>query len=202
MSSDRALLAAGVAVPFLYFGTVFGAALLYPGYSHVSQYASELGMAGQPSAALFNGGILATGVATLLGSFGISRGARRAGARPVAAVIGALLLGLFGLGLMMGGLFPMPDPRHGGFGLGMSVHLAPFALAAALWRLPGRRRLCVFLMVTGVAAGVLLAIMMGVGGLVTRADVGLFQRTYALTLFPWIGILSASLGSVPVRGSS
>lgn len=34
----------------------------------------------------------------------------------------------------------------------------------------------------------MFAIMMGVGGLVTLDNVGVFQRTYSLTLFPWIGI--------------
>lgn len=32
--------------------------------------------------------------------------------------------------------------------------------------------------------------VIGVGSLVTRANVGIFQRLYALSSFPWIGVAS------------
>jgi hypothetical protein len=44
---------------------------------------------------------------------------------------------------------------------------------------------------------VMLAVMMGVGGLVTRQNVGLWQRANALAMFPWIGIAAWRL-----RGAS
>jgi hypothetical protein len=44
----RLALQSGVCLPFLYFGTVIVASLFVPGYSHVRQAASELGMAGVP----------------------------------------------------------------------------------------------------------------------------------------------------------
>ena len=79
-------------------------------------------------------------------------------------------------------------PRHGGYGLGMAIHLAPFLLAAALWKEPALRGLSLFLLLTGLGMLVLFAIMMGLGAMVTRSNVGLFQRAFALTIFPWIGI--------------
>ncbi len=189
----RAFLSAGIVVPLLYFGTHLVAGGLTPDYSHVSQYGSELGIAGAPAARLFNGGILLTAVATILGAVGLYLGARRASPGRLWPALTGLSLGLFGVGLVFGGLFPMPDPRHGGFGLGMAVHAAPVFLALALRRAPGHRNLMRFSVVAAVLMLAFLAVMMGVGGLLTRANVGLFQRIYALTLFGWIGIAAFGL---------
>ncbi len=82
----------------------------------------------------------------------------------------------------------MPDPRHGGYGLGMGIHLAPFPLAAALWKAPNLRRLNILLLLIGIGMLVLFIIMMDVGEMITQSDVGLFRRIFALTFFPWIGI--------------
>lgn len=193
----RALLWIAEAVPFLYFGTIFLGALFYPGYSHVTQYASELGSAQAPHPGIFNVGASLAGLACLAAGLGL--------ARSVAGLRGSRLLGwlagfslaLFGASLVLGAVFPMPDPRHGGWGLGMAIHLTPFLLAAGLWREPPARSLCLFLLAMGVAMLVLFAIMMGVGAMVTRSNVGLFQRAYALTLFPWIGVAGHALRRVP-----
>ncbi|MGI9516056.1 MAG: DUF998 domain-containing protein, partial [Pirellulaceae bacterium] len=68
--SIRLLLLAGVSVPFLYFGTLIVSSLFYPGYSHVTQYASELGSAKASWPMIFNGGIILTGVASVVAGFG------------------------------------------------------------------------------------------------------------------------------------
>jgi hypothetical membrane protein len=193
MSKTRALLLAGVAVPVLYFGSLLLSAALTPGYSHVSQYASELGQAEAPAAGLFNGGIFLTGVAAIFGSAGLWLAARGEGGGRIWSSIAALAVALFGVGLLFGALFPMPDPRHGGFGLGMGVHLAPLALALALRPLPDWRRLVGYLSATAILMAAFLLPMMGVGGLVTRGNVGAFQRLYALTIFVWIGVASWAL---------
>lgn len=41
----------------------------------------------------------------------------------------------------------------------------------------------------------LFAVMMGVGGLVTRGNVGLRQRGNALASIPWLGIVAYALRS-------
>lgn len=65
MPRINALLLAGVAVPVIYSSTVFASALASPGYSHLTRYASELGMAEATSARWFNGGAFLTGLAVL-----------------------------------------------------------------------------------------------------------------------------------------
>ena len=118
MSSKRILLAAGVAVPLVYFGTIYLAGALHPGYSHIAQYGSELGQAGAPSAGLFAACILLTAATSIAAAIGLALAALHLGGRRVLATLAGVALGLFGVGLVFGAVFPMPDPRHGGFGLG------------------------------------------------------------------------------------
>jgi hypothetical membrane protein len=193
IQSQRALLWAALAVPFLYYGTMLVSAFFYPGYNHVTQYASELGSSEARYPAIFNIGTITTGVIMIAAAAGIYRAAVAAGARRAFAGVGAVCLALFGVSLVLGGLFPMPDPRHGGFGLGLAMLLAPPALAIALWKRPELRTLARFLLADALAMLVLFAIMMGIGALVTRSNVGLFQRAYSLTVFPWVGIAGFAL---------
>ena len=184
----QALLWCAVCVPFFYFGTLLLSPLFFPGYSHITQYASELGSADAPHPWIFNAGIFLTGLACIAGAIGVGRAVGTLGGHRVFAALAGLCLGLFGVSMLMGAAFPMPDPRHGAFGLGLAMQLAPFFLAAALRKVPETRHLRAFLIVVGLIMLTLFAIMMGVGSLVRRSNVGLFQRAYALTIFPWVGV--------------
>lgn len=186
-------LRAGVLVPFFYYGAMLIGAMFYPGYSHGRQYASELGSSSAPYPQIFNVGIILTGIAILLSLVGFRTALRALHAGSALTWLFLVSLGAFGVGMIMGGMFPMPDPRHGGFGLGMLVHLAPFLLAAALWRDPGSRGLRAFLIANGAVALALFAIMMGVGSLVRLSNVGAFQRAYSATIFPWVGLAAGAL---------
>lgn len=187
----RALLKAGIAAPILYFTTLVVASLTWPGYSHVTQYASELGSAAAPHPRVFNAGIVAAGVAGLLGGIGVARALMATGRRWSGGLAG-LALSAWGVGMIFGGVFPMPDPRHNGYGLALAGALLPALLAVAL-RGRAERGLTLFLLVWLAASAVLLAIMFGVGSLVTRANVGLWQRGYALASIPGIGVVCAAL---------
>lgn len=188
------LLRGAVSMPFLYFGTLFLSALFFPGYSHVTQYASELGSADAPYPMLFNGGIFLTAAAGLAAGMGFARAVRALGGHRLLGALAGLCVVLFAVSLILGAAFPMPDPRHGAFGLGLAILPAPFLLAASLGNLPSFRSLRTFLVIAGLGMLVLIAIMMGVGGLVTRANVGLFQRAFAVTTFPWVGVAGTVLG--------
>ena len=190
MRLERILLLAGVAVPILYFGNLLVSPLFYPGYSHVTQYASELGGPDAPRPAIFNTGVVLTGLATIAAGLGFFLALRRLTGKVLLPALTGLAIGLAGIAFVMGGVFPMPDPRHGGFGLGLGFQVAPVLLALALWKRRNLRALNIFLIVTAVVMTAFFAIMMGVGSLVTRANVGIFQRVNALCTFPWIGIAS------------
>jgi hypothetical membrane protein len=186
----KMLLIAGMAVPVLYFSTLLLSSLFYPGYSHISQYASELGSAAAPYPLLFNTGIILAGLSSIAAGFGfflVLRG--QTGTRLLPALL-TLCLVLFGVSFVMGGAFPMPDERHGGYALGLGIHVAPLLLAFDLWKHQALRTLNLYLIGTALVMLTLFAVMMGVGGLVTRANVGLWQRTYVLFMLPWIGVAS------------
>lgn len=193
MHSRKCYLLAGAAVPVLYFGNLLVSALFYPGYSHITQYASELGGPDATYPAIFNTGIILTGVAGMMAGVGFYCALKQMTGRVLLPFLLALCVVLFGLSLVMGGLFPIPDERHGGFGLGLVIHLAPWLLALGLWKHKTLRGLVLFLVVNGVIFLALFAIMMGVGELVTRANVGIWQRLYALAMLPWIGVASVVL---------
>ena len=108
-AAERALLLAGVLVPVLYYTALLVTPLFWPGYSHVRQYASELGSAESPRPELFNFTIVAAGVAGMLAAFGFFLALRRIGGRALPSAAAGLALFLWGVSFVMGGLFPMPD---------------------------------------------------------------------------------------------
>ena len=202
MSFARLLLPLGIAVPVLYFGRLLVAAATWPGYSHVTRYASELGGPEAPQPWIFNRGIITMGVVCVLAAIGFGAALREASGRAGLAIAAGVGLALFGVSMVMGGMFPMPDMRHGAFGLAFAVVPVPLLAAIALQPEPRWKGLVLFLWVSFVLMSAVLAVMMGVGGLVTRANVGLWQRANALCMFPWIGVAAAWLGRGLARGSS
>ena len=191
---ERVLLGAGVAVPVLYYAALIGTPLFWPGYSHVRQFASELGSAESPRRELFNYTIVAAGLAAMLAAAGFFLALKRIGGRVLPSLLAGVALLLWGAAFVMGGLFPMPDPRHNAFGLGLAMHLVgPFLL----WALAGTPapRLKAFVLAVMVVSAALILVMFDVGGwhLVRRANVGLWQRAYSLSAIPWIGVVAAAL---------
>ena len=185
----KLLVGALIAVPvFYYFGLLVGAAT-YPGYSHVTRYASELGAADAPYPALFNLSIIVGGIAALLGSIGLVGALRDLSGGRGWAIAAGVALALWGAAMVMGGMFPIPDDRHGGFGLGLAGPLVPLFTLLALRTVPDSRGMKLFLGFIFVGSVVLLAIMFGVGELVTRRNVGIWQRINSGMSIPWFAVL-------------
>lgn len=183
---QKILLGCGAAASVLYFATLIGASLTWPGYSHVTQYASELGSAAAPHPAIFNLGILATGALAVLGGLGLVWHFAAAG-RLVSGAFAGAALAAWGAGMIFGGLYPMPNPLHNGFGLVFGGLLLPVMLMIAL---RGRASGVVYALLGLWLAAMIatLAVMFGVGELVTSRNVGLWQRAFALALIPGIGV--------------
>jgi len=189
--------AAGVMVPFLYFGTQLVVGLATPGYSFTLQAASELGAVGAPHAAWFNGGAVLTGVATLFAAVALGSEVVRAGSRRVLTGLTALAVASVGWGALAAGMFPLPDHRHGGGPGGVGAFVLPLLTAVLLRPRPGqdggRRRL------PGVrwypvvnlalfAAGI--AVTSGAAGMDLTDRHGAVQRLLAITLFVPIAVLA------------
>ena len=187
------LLGALVVAPiFYYFGLLAGAAT-YPGYSHVTRYASELGAADAPHPGLFNYSIIAGGIAALLGSIGLTGALRDLSGRWRWAAPAGIALALWGASMVMGGMFPMPDERHGAFGIGLAGPLVPLFTFLALRSVPGTSAIKLFVVFIFVGSVIVLAIMFGLGHLVTRQNVGIWQRINSGISIPWLTLLGCWL---------
>lgn len=91
--------------------------------------------------------------------------------------------------MIMGGLFPMPDERHGAFGMGLVQPLVPLFTLLALLGVPKSGGIKAFVGLIFIGSIVMLAIMMGVGELVRVENVGAWQRTYTAFAIPWTLVL-------------
>ena len=189
----RTLLWGLILVPVFYYVALIGGALTYPGYSHVTRYASELGAADAPYPGLFNYNIIAGGLAAIAGSIGMALTLRDLSGRAGWAIAAGVCLAAWGVAMVMGGSFPMPDDRHGAYGLGLAGQLVPLFTILALRGVPDSGRLKLFLAVIFVASSAVLAIMFGVGELVTRANVGIWQRINSGLGIPWMAVLGIAL---------
>jgi hypothetical membrane protein len=201
-SDDFTLASLGfaIAVPLLYYGVQVVAAPFFPDFSVLGTIASELGSDRSTRPWVFNAGMILTGIAALVGSIGLQRALRRLGAHPIVAWLTLLAVAGTGLSALWGGIYPLPDPRHGGHpSLGIAILAVPFVLSLALWRLGVSRAIKAYLIATIVLLLVMLPMMMI--GLNMHAYEGLLQRIFALTIFVPIGVaafvLARWIGAAP-----
>ncbi len=192
------LLLAGVVAPVIYVALALGGPLLWPGYDPARQFVSELGMAQAPHHTAFNIALMATGGLTALFGLGLFLDLRRRGAGWISSTLTGLTIALFGAGVVIGGLFPLPDPRHGAWNIGLAVQFAPLLALLALRKAAGLTGLKVFLGVLFVANNVVLAVLFGVGDLVNSDNLGLWQRAYGL-MFIWTAVTALTLMATPAR---
>ena len=102
----------------------------------------------------------------------------------------AVVFVLAGAGMSGSTLYPWPDPRHMIINLALGIQLAPVLL---LWGLASRRdlpRLKIFLTAIFVIMACLTVVTkhMVFPGTVNDANVGWWERAYALVLVGWVGV--------------
>lgn len=186
MKSARLLLAAGVAIPIVYFTNLIVAEIRTPEVDPWSQLPSDLGVAGLAWAGVFNAGLVAVGAAAALGAIGLLLGLRAIGANVVLSACFGATMFVAGVVMAMAGLFPLPDPLHYGFNLLPVGMLTPLFVALALGAAKdvGRERAIVL---AGFVAIITLVIAAGsIKGLVARETVGLWSRGLGLVAFSTI----------------
>jgi hypothetical membrane protein len=197
-----ATLGFAIAVPLLYYGAQLVAAPFYPDFSVMSTTASELGSDRSARPWILNSGAILTGIAALVGSIGLLRALSRLGAHPIVAWLTLLVVAVTGLSSLWAGIFPFPDPRHGGHPSFLIAMLAvPFVLSFALWRLGVANAIKAYLVATIVILLVMFPIMMRMIDIDTHNYSGLLQRIFALTVFVPIGVgayeLARRIGAKP-----
>ncbi|MCK6103670.1 DUF998 domain-containing protein [Brevundimonas sp. EYE_349] len=186
----RRLLGVGVAAPILALTVVAAAIAAYPGFNNATQYLSELGGASARAPIIFNGGVFVAGVMAGLAGIGFGLGIYALTGARVAGWVIAVVFVLAGAGMAGSTLYPWPDPRHMIINLALGIQLAPLLL---LWGLHRRRdmpRLKVFLAATFVVMAILTVLTkhLILPGTVNDANVGWWERAYAIVLVSWVGV--------------
>jgi hypothetical membrane protein len=196
------LLRIGISVPFIYYGIQAAAAPFFPGFSILTNTASELGSDRSEYPLIFNAGIMAQGVASLAASLGFLIALRRLRINAALAALAAAALAMNGIQSIWAGYYPLPDSRHAGhLPFVVAMTLLPVLLTAALWRQAGTA-LKVYLVSTLVLLVAMLALRSGLSGLDKYEYRGLLQRVFTLSIFPPIGVgayaLASRIGRRPV----
>ena len=169
----------------------------YPDFDNARQYLSELGGANAAMPLIFNGGVLLAGVMAGAAGVGLGLALMAITGHRIAGVLTAVCFVLAGIGLAASCLIPWPDPMHAKvLNLALGIQIAPLLL---LWGLSARRdmpRLKLFLMAVFVIMAVLTVVThhMVFPGTVNDANVGWWERGYALVLVGWTGIAAWLLG--------
>jgi len=184
-----------VAAPILAIGTTLLAMAADPGFDLARRYISELGGASSRAPLIFNSGVFAAGLMAALAGVGFGLAIT---ALTRARIIGALTAAVFilsGAGLTQSALFPWPDPRHLAINLALGIQLAPLFLLWGLWPRQDVRRLKQFLaIIFAVMAGLtVLTRHLILPGLVNEANVGWWERAYAIILVGWVGVAALAL---------
>ena len=126
-----------VLVPVFYYIGLIGGSLLWPGYSHVTQYASELGSAASPNPMFFNVNVILCGLSALIGGIGLAHVLTRLSGKRGWAIAAGVSISLWGIAIIVAGLYPMPDDRHGAYGLAIVGQFTPLFAWLALRRVEG-----------------------------------------------------------------
>jgi hypothetical membrane protein len=192
-AKGRGLLTAGIAAPVVLTAAIVLAGQFEPGYSHVSQFVSELGAVGASHQKVFNyGGLFLSGLLTVSFALGMFLQVK-----PRAwFVASSLLVASAGLGRLAAGVFPcdagcvIEDMSTAatihaiaGFVALTSGALAPLLLAEGLRR-HRHSRLLPLSVGLGSASLILVVVLFGLGkGL---PYIGLIQRLILAAFYAWI----------------
>jgi hypothetical membrane protein len=182
------MLWAAFAMPLLYFGVQLIAAPFYPGYHFATDTASMLGTSMSHHPGIFNTGAILTGVAGLVGAFGLFLGLRRTSARWLRILIA---IGLLSNGVMSlkAGLYPMPDPRHATWQfLLFPTLITPLLFLGAAWRVLWLR---IYLLLDVTCLLCLLPYMLH--RMAPIVPEGTMQRLFALVTFVPVGVVALAL---------
>jgi hypothetical membrane protein len=189
------LLGFGVAAPVVAAATVATAMAAYPGFDNSRQYLSELGGVSARLPMVFNAGVFAAGLmaAAAGAGFGLAMAAL-AGARILGGLT-ALAFWLAGAGLAISAIYPWPDPRHLAINLGLGIQIAPVLMLWGLRRRADLARLRAFLAAVFLAMAVLTVLTKHLmfPGLVNDANVGWWERAYAIVLVGWVAVAAVTL---------
>ncbi len=186
LKREKILLVSGIAAWLVYLLNLLVLAALWPGYSHISNYVSDLGRSENPYHGVFNGAIILYGTLNLLTGLGFYYSVKRITRRKIISIVVGLSFALIGVGAYFAGIFPLPDERHSGYGIGLISYLIPLFLAFAFSRLKNARILVIHQILFFILFVLIFPITSGMGnGLINEMNMGLGQRLSVLFNIMW-----------------
>ncbi|MEO0900355.1 MAG: DUF998 domain-containing protein [Bacteroidota bacterium] len=191
----------GAIGPAIFTLAIVSSAALRPKYDHLHDFISALGASGSPTEYLMNfGGFLPTGFLMLV--FGCSLYITLSGSKSFLAIIGCLLIVLFGLGMIIVGVYSCDGDCfesvtkegliHGQVSaiIFNAVVIGILLLGIAFRRQIAFRKFMWYSILSAVLAAVFIVKM--VGSFETRTFTGLWQRLFLLTIFTWTTVIGWS----------
>lgn len=191
MQINKRLLLIGALMPIVYFFVLFGAGLLNPEFSHITQAPSELGADGAPYQWIvaFNTGLIIVGILGILGGLGIFMGLGKLGFGKIFKTIASLTIIMPSINMVLSGVFPLPDPNHSLLEVLFPVFFAPLFAALILRRISDLKIPVIILIIGFILNIAIFAGIIGIGGFVTDDNFGLWIRLWALIVMPATGYM-------------
>ena len=187
MLISRSCLWAGLLAIALYLVTVVVLGLLTPQYSHITNLVSDLGRQESPYHMAFSISLGMVGALFVLSSVGFFDAVRTISGNLILSIAIGVAIAAIGVGIIISAIFPLPDPRHGGFGLARLFFLVPLLIAIAIWKKPYLSSFKVFNLGSFVA---LLTSIPIFRFFIENEQMGLGQRITVLIMFGWFTITS------------
>ena len=187
MLISRLCLWAGLLAIALYVVTVVVLGLLTPQYSHVTNLVSDLGRIESPYHMAFGILLGTVGVLFVLSSVGFFDGVRTISGNLMLSIAIGVAVGAIGVGLIISAIFPLPDARHGGFGLARLFFLVPLLVAIATWKKTDLSSFKVFNLGSFIA---MLASIPIFRFFIENGQMGFGQRITVFIMYGWFTITS------------
>ena len=187
LKREKILLGSGIAAWLVYLLNLLVLAALWPGYSHISNYVSDMGRTENPYNGVFNGAIILYGTLQLLTGLGFYYSVKRITRRKIISIVVGLSFALIGVGAYFAGIFPLPDELHSGYGIGLISFLIPLFLAFAFSRLKKARIFVIHQILFFVLFVLIFPVTSGMegNGLINEMNKGLGQRLSVLFTIMW-----------------
>ena len=185
INREQIFLGIGIACMIIYLLNLFVLGSISPGYSHMKHLASHLGTAWFPYHNIFNAVVILMGLLYILAGMGFYYSTKRITGRKVLAVVIAISVWAFSVNAFFAGLYPLPDPRHGGYNIALIHSLTPPFLAWAFWKIQGARFFIFYQLISFILMIIAFLIFSGVGGLISGTNAGLMQRLQILVWILW-----------------
>ncbi len=183
MKNSNVLLYAGMAAIIGSITNIIILGSLYPNYSHVQQFISELGMDNAPHSFAFSLIVIINGIFLTTSSLGIYKSIASITQKRLLAGFSSLGITLLGVTFIFSGIFPLPDDRHEAYGIGLFFLTTPIFMAWSIKDIKSQNMFKYFQFGAFIA---LIVVMLAVVLFGETGNQGLNQRIFVSCTYCWL----------------